>query len=376
MSAVLDLSFNPHQPHEVAAAGSDGYLTIFLVRLDTRETASVAPEIVASLFPASTMLLSVAWHPTFADVLGITLSTGGVAIVKIQRGIRPHIDILRSDLHNHGFSCWTLAFPSAREATHSSPARSYDHAVHSGGDDQNLRVTWFAGEDGPRYENVVETQVVDGLHRSGVTALLPFPADVSAADRDLLLTGSYDEHVRIVDPIAKVVRARAHLGGGVWRLKLMQADCGSVENTGSPDSDRDPVRDHHAKSTTPSASAVRLLVLASCIEAGARVLEITKAAAAAGGNWTIQVRAVFAEHQDANYGSDVQLYSSPHDCPRPPQGPPGDPPVALYSCASISYVDKLLCVWDFPDVISRSAAPGSTTSGRSPSEVEKREEEE
>ena len=58
------------------------------------------------------------------------------------------------------------------------------------------------------------------IHLAGVTAILPL-------SESLLLTGSYDDHVRLLEIPSSSQRGRVtelaslNLEGGVWRLKLL-----------------------------------------------------------------------------------------------------------------------------------------------------------
>lgn len=78
-----------------------------------------------------------------------------------------------------------------------------------------------------------------------------------------------------------------------------------------------------------------LVILASCMHAGSRVVRLCK-----GGNdtdggdgeeWRFEVLARFEEHDSMNYGSDVQ--------PRNES--------AGMNVVSISFYDKLMCLWRY-----------------------------
>jgi len=82
----------------------------------------------------------------------------------------------------------------------------------------------------------------------------------------MLLTGGYDGYVRVYAPLgdASINRARTlaelEIGGGVWKLKFITYDI-SLEG-----------------------GAGRYLILASCMHAGARVLDVIYD----GSEWTIE----------------------------------------------------------------------------------------
>jgi diphthamide biosynthesis protein 7 len=68
------------------------------------------------------------------------------------------------------------------------------------------------------------TQNLTMTHEAGVTAILPLA-------NDLLITGSYDDNIRLIaaPPVGRrQVAAELNLGGGVWRLRML--DDGSAAN--------------------------------------------------------------------------------------------------------------------------------------------------
>lgn len=73
----------------------------------------------------------------------------------------------------------------------------------------------------------------------------------------------------------------------------------------------------------------RYTILASCMHAGARIVEICRDES---GEWSITVLAKFEEHKSMNYGSDVQ-----------PHGKNG----SVKAIVSTSFYDKLLCLWRY-----------------------------
>ena len=116
-------------------------------------------------------------------------------------------------------------------------------------------------------------------HAAGVTALLPLP--LPEMEAEFILTGSYDERVRVVIPNTTKrwkCRAEARLGGGVWRLKLLRK-----RMRGS----------HHT-----------FLVLASCMSAGAAVLDVV---CDRKGRWRIDVVGRLDKQPGLCYGGDAVL---------------------------------------------------------------------
>ncbi|EHK97805.1 putative Regulator of rDNA transcription protein 2 [Glarea lozoyensis 74030] len=93
----------------------------------------------------------------------------------------------------------------------------------------------------------------------------------------MFFTGSYDDHVRLyaIQPngYAKLITEK-YLGGGVWRLKLL---------------DEEKLEDRP-----------KFRLLASCMHAGAKILEV----AHHGEEWSIEEVAWNKEHKSMNYASD------------------------------------------------------------------------
>lgn len=262
-------------------------------------------------FSPETLVLSFAWHPTLPNVIGVTLSTGEVKLCKLSYdgpAAVPSINHEASDtvvdIHSHDLEAWTLAFqPSA-------------DGVLSGGDDATLKYSGVpALEDNLTGEQSWLSDSFDSgeaalqwqnkkIHGAGVTAILPLSEDV-------VVTGSYDDHIRVLSlPKAgkKDVLAEMDLGGGVWRLTVVERQpCGLDQG-----------------------SYLKFVLLASCMHAGARVVQITRTES---GTWDIEVLARFEEHKSMNYGSDV--------CPSERGLDDG----RLF--VSTSFYDKLVCLWRY-----------------------------
>ena len=154
-------------------------------------------------------------------------------------------------------------------------------------------------------------------HSAGVTSILPLPVPSSLlrdrfgnAPAPLLLTGSYDEYLRVYRVSrAGEVLAEIGLDGGVWRLQLLEVG-------------RSNEKDYY-------------LVLASCMHAGTRVVRVSclydqeDKGIGGEGSWQIEVVAEFTEHESMNYASDVWKGSSPSEL----------------LCMSSSFYDRRVCLW-------------------------------
>lgn len=179
--------------------------------------------------------------------------------------------------------------------------------VLSGGDDAALR--FYDSEGGVQWAD-------RKVHGAGVTAILPLPLPLALPDESgdsdsLVVTGSYDDQIRLVRTPRmgrREVLAELDLGGGVWRLKFLTV-------------------------AQEASERGRWVILASCMHAGARIVELNRDE---GGEWGFEVLARFEEHQSMNYGSDVQ-----------PGTGDGDGDGRNVTIVSTSFYDKLLCLWRY-----------------------------
>lgn len=182
---------------------------------------------------------------------------------------------------SHDLEAWTLSFHP-------------QSGIFSGGDDATLR---YSSTVAPSDEAPQITWSDRKIHGAGVTAILPL-----GAEPGVVVTGSYDDRIRVVrvpDVGRKEVLAEEDLGGGVWRLKLLEGN-----------------REERS-----------YVILASCMHAGTRIVRIQKNDFE---SWSFEVVAKFEEHKSMNYGSDVQ---------------PGDGKAK--AIISTSFYDKLMCLWRY-----------------------------
>ena len=337
-SAVLDVHFSPHEPSLLAAALSTGSISFFT--LDTLPIPHLDHQIISYPFPPSTLVLSLAWHPVYSSILSVTLSTGTVEILELFRNGITRLEILHRSLNDHGLENWTLAFGLPDRSLQGRHSPHYGHKLYSGGDDAVIRAIMFSSIASSEAGKTEQQKPIRRLHNAGVTALLVLPWRFAALEHDLLLTGSYDEYVRLIDPLSMTVLAEKNLGGGVWRLKFMKdyAAILGLESNGAGGYTLQPGNEAQSE-TTPT----RLLVLASCMHVGSRILEIAKDLEH---DWKMKVLAKFEEHESMSYGGDVL---SSHET-----SPTGQ---TVFTCVSISFYDRLLCIWHFKDNLSTDAQP-------------------
>ncbi|KAI3319946.1 WD40-repeat-containing domain protein [Xylariaceae sp. AK1471] len=334
-SALLDLHFHPHQnKHEVlAAVSSTGTLSFF--RLSPRRMPSAPLVELATHKPLgddeSLLFLSCAWHPSLPDLLAITTSDYQVHILRVDNSWSAH-QTSSTSVIMHTLEAWTVAFspfPTGSQVVTNDLVRETSHGfmIYSGGDDSKLlSTTCFYKRD---QDNNTETDEDDITvpyptirvkgHTAGVTAILPLSLTLLDGSR-VIISGSYDDCLRLHSVHSQVggvmlgppkLLAEKNLGGGVWRLKLIK-----LEQTSNEDA--------------VSRKSWSALILASCMHAGSRVLEIT-------GDYSdscqIHVLGWFEEHKSMNYGSDFQ--------------PGTELDGRSLRCVSTSFYDKLLCLWKF-----------------------------
>lgn len=243
------------------------------------------------------LILSCCWHPSMSDILAITTSTNEVHVLQVDEmwNIKPG----ESLIHSHEDQAWTSAF--APDILGPEMPRKF--TILSGGDDFRLLSSTceFSNEDS--WIEPDDTKQI-GRHNYGVTAILPLHINQESQEF-ILLTGSYDDHIRVyvAGHIPRLL-AKMDLGGGVWRLKAIRHDADSE-----------------------GAGNWTATVVASCMYAGARIVRLS-------GSWydcNIEVLARFEEHESMNYGSDFQ---------RRGDGKPA-------RIITTSFYDKRLCQWDF-----------------------------
>ena len=296
-SAVLDIHFLTHvTSSNFGVATSTGAFSIYELQSWQRNP-HISHIKTIQYFPEDILITAFSWHPE-SFMVGMTLSNGQVCLGVIDSESQDDAPT-KLQVASHDLEAWTLAF---------LPDGS---GILSGGDDSALRFAELSDGSGG------SVPWMDGkIHGAGVTAILPVHLDSQGC---LLVTGSYDDHIRIVHvPISgrRQVLADSNLGGGVWRLKLL---------------DRNPKLPAHHRvekwRSEPPPEAILLLV--SCMHAGAKIVKLTKNASK---DWQIEVLAKFEEHESMNYGSDCQ---------------PDVNSQGQRTFISTSFYDRRLCLWRY-----------------------------
>lgn len=316
--AVLDLHFHPSDTTLVGVAFSEGRFGLYRLKTDG-EPAVGKLDIVELDADPNVLMTSFAWAPSsvLSDLnphevqFAATFSSGDVCLYSLDVHSATVSDLRRISLQSHSLEAWIVSF--ARTTV------SHDLRILSGGDDMHINSNNLTCSATPWPDNDgTSSRFRARGHDAGITAILPLgpPLD-DQGTRFTFLTGSYDEYVRVCTmnspSVGPRVLAEKRLGGGVWRLRTVS---GPSTEIGPPS---------------------RYTVLASCMHAGVRVLEIIGQANGDGSYaWSIAVVAEFEEHESMNYGSDWQPVSKPGT---------GKAPLVV----STSFYDRKLCVWALPD---------------------------
>jgi diphthamide biosynthesis protein 7 len=303
---VLDLHFSPRIKNLMCTANSTGSISVyrFNTQQDDSVSISTSPVQISVTDSSSILVLALQWHPEKENTMAVTLSNGDVLSISLHMealnstfedalGQETKVLVNHTTIHSHELEAWTLAFtPLGR-------------SVLTGGDDCVLQYSSLSLESGEENGTKATAQLIWSnrkLHNAGVTAIL-------ALSEKTFLTGSYDDHIRIIDATSgrpKIV-TEFNLGGGVWRLSPLRRISKDIESDGE----------------------YEIIVLASCMHAGARIVRVIRDI---GGNWLIEVLCRFEEHKSMNYGSDWVDDGNSKES---------------RLIVSTSFYDKLVCLWRF-----------------------------
>lgn len=331
-SAILDIHFHPHQERGtvMAVVSSTGTLSFF--KLST-SAGSVSLQEISTHKPLGegegVLFLSCSWHPSIPSLLAITTSDYQVHILQVS----DTWDVCKAStgpLVSHTLEAWTVAFSPFVEGLNSeTPGALEDSSqlliLYSGGDDSKLlssTCAYTAARTDDDLHDLIEAPypaVAVRGHEAGVTAILPLDLRLSSST-SVIVSGSYDDHIRVFSIYEQIEGAPLHmprllaeqnLQGGVWRLKLIKLE-------------------KMAEDATGKKQWWTALILASCMHAGSRILEITGDGAEV---CEIKVLGRFEGHKSMNYGSDFQPGTEIRE--------------RNLRCVSTSFYDRLLCLWEY-----------------------------
>lgn len=356
-AAVFDLQFHPRHPSILAIASSDASVSLFTVS-ETGFTLLWTKNVHED---QSTPALFLAWLPenwldpsrsaAAKDGFAVTFSDGRTGVF----GVEPidtsacekgdgdeQVTELGTFEARQPIEIWFVAaasYPSLETLTAKQDSDwTYTPYLFTGNDFGSLHTRRFPDTKKPRSEtqagenedkdednDAQDTRLPPLLlnaddkarhHTAGVTSIVPLPIPLShplANGEPLLLTGSYDESLRVYHATrGGDVLAEAGLGGGVWRLQLLNS-----------------TKTEPAKSASQGGEKWTFLVLASCMHGGTRVVRVE--VGGEDGAASIEVLAEFTEHESMNYASDVWR--------------PEDQATGELRVVSSSFYDKRVCVW-------------------------------
>ncbi|KAK6428531.1 hypothetical protein LTR95_015325 [Oleoguttula sp. CCFEE 5521] len=329
-AAVLDIAWSPFANRDVpllCVATSTGTLEFYNLILDALPP-TLARTAVHGIADADALILDVVFHPSNAGIIGATVSNGDVVVCRSHdKTWEQASSVSVKTIAHHSLEPWTLTFSNDGQN------------LFSGGDDAMVQCieigdllrdedSWGSSQEDDETGMPAPLWSDRRAHGAGVTALLPITVE---HDRKLLLTGSYDDHIRLLSMTGKGRReviAELNLGGGVWRLELIKLRQGADEKTRGSVSDR--------------PTAVYTL-LVSCMHAGARIVQLSQRTGdGVESHWEFEVQAQFTEHKSMNYGTAVQPLATSLSADRESV----DPAIKQRTIVSTSFYDKLLCVWN------------------------------
>ncbi|EAW09487.1 uncharacterized protein ACLA_036920 [Aspergillus clavatus NRRL 1] len=336
--AVFDLHFHPRDPSILAIATSAASVALFRLSPDPQFTLTHLWTLPVHEDP-SIPALFLAWAPAkwfqrdHQDGFAVTFSDGRTSVF----GTRPALTANQADLSEQSnvtdlgafeatqqIEVWFVALASLSDPSAGSKNASLPY-MFTGNDFGSLHTRQFGNGEASAEEDqeLLPSLLLDyddraRHHTAGVTSILPLPLPLSEG-APLLLTGSYDEYLRVYHATRRgQVLAEVCLGGGVWRLQMLK-----TEQAVSPE----------------GAEEWRFLVLASCMHAGTRVVRVTcqPTGADADSSWNIDVLAQFTEHESMNYASDVWKADGGYDL----EGRD----ISELVCVSSSFYDRRVCIW-------------------------------
>lgn len=206
-SAILDLKFSPFDDTILVSAHSTGNIQIW--KFSAEDTSLRMEKSFQVLEDSEVLITSVFFSPIERHRILATTTSGDLAIVNLQDFSIQWLDTA------HDLECWTGSFGELGEL---------QNVVFTGGDDSkliahDLRTQEAIWQTGHRH------------HEAGVVSILSPGQNWNMDNSHQLWTGSYDDHLRILDLrvmdranpslipgyIPKVLQLE-NLGGGVWRL--------------------------------------------------------------------------------------------------------------------------------------------------------------
>ncbi|XP_034896799.1 uncharacterized protein [Populus alba] len=270
---IFDIKWSPvvgNVGPMLAQADADGYLRVHGLECCSNGGDSLSLREIVGEKISSSMCLCVDWNPSTTSIL-VGLSDGSVSVVSFSES---QLNVIQ-EWKAHDFELWAASFDIHQP-----------QLVYTGSDD--CKFSCWDLRDGP--SNLVFQN--SKVHKMGVCCIAKSPRDPN-----ILLTGSYDEYLRLWDvrSISKPVNETSVcLGGGVWRVK------------------------HH-----PYVPGV---VLAACMHNGFAVVKIDEEKG--------EVMETYTKHGSLAYGADWQRGTLSHKVKQNSS-----------VVATCSFYDRLLQIW-------------------------------
>ena len=302
---MLDLKFSPKKDDTFAVAGSNGTLETFL--LNVPNTVSLTKVHSLQICDTSVLVLSLDWCTIagYENRLALSLSDGRLVVVTLT--LREPCIHFKA----HSLEAWSVAWDSLDSAISYSGGDDSAFCIHKNWIQQLENETVCQKHEEAKIDEKVMEYVPFSrdlkLHGAGVTAILPIGQNEHGDV--FVITGSYDEYLRVLKRRSNSKtwnsEVEMHLGGGVWRLNLIDK----------------LVQKRMDKSC-------KLRILASCMHAGPKVVQLELSNE---DTWNASILAQFLEHESMNYASDVKA-SDEHEN-------------GVLTVVSSSFYDRKLCVW-------------------------------
>ncbi|KAJ9604104.1 hypothetical protein H2200_011627 [Cladophialophora chaetospira] len=391
--AVLDIHFHPEDPTLLGVATSNArvYFYRFVVHGDVlgrRVTTKLVPlgsvrvsdddehgltplvtqftwfDEIRSTGPkglGDVIIAALAATTSFGEARLLKISVPAIRDLFDDRIGKEEVSILSSSevVHKHDLEAWCIAsinFNTLKNTETNDGGGQ--RLVLTGGDDSALLASLITPSmpDWPPVqideESINATQVWKDRrnHSAGVVAILSLASPSTTMESNQsrpqtipLLTGSYDESVRIfeIDPTTYrgTLKTELKLNGGVWRLKVL---------------------DEYTTNQNHGTNEYHYLLLASLMHAGAAIIRITYTTSSTGEvTWTIKPLTTFtAGHESMVYCCDARLenpdasqqenaYDEAGNKLARADGMAAEPPT--YTIVSTSFYDMKICTWKFVD---------------------------
>ena len=199
-SGVLDMKWSHHNEPKLAVAEAGGDVVIYEVVKDQESEGKLKLKSISRTNVSNGLCLALEWSFDSERIV-ISDSLGCVTMLTVSD--EDVVAKMTNISNTHGFEAWTVCL-----------SKHDTNIFYSGGDDCKLNCYDLRSNDSSPVRSNKSS------HSMGVTSMV-----ASARSSNVLVTGSYDEHVRMWD--VRNLRSETSsysVGGGVWRLKPKPED--------------------------------------------------------------------------------------------------------------------------------------------------------